>query len=369
MEDKYMHVLRCANAFGNAGFINMIKEGYKPSDIYKMDEAALGEHLPSKSADEVKKIHERVHLCKPDDMYDELCKKEIKLTTYGDDDYPDRLYGISNPPACLYYKGALPKTGTINVAVIGARNCSSYGVKLAEDFVGFFANAGVQIVSGMARGIDGIGQQAALANGGYSLGILGGGVDVIYPMENRLLYDKLCKQGGLCSEYPPGTEPKRQYFAARNRLIAAFADAVLVIEAKSKSGTLITVDMALEQGRDVWVVPGRVTDPLSEGCNKLILQGAAVALSPEHMLREAFNLRKEGVSSIIRGKESKPLLSTLQKQIYALLDYNPVSAEELSMRLFSNYKIKMPVYMLINELLRLQMMGLCNAVGNSYFSL
>ena len=150
------------------------------------------------------------------------------------------------------------------------------------------ASRGITIISGMARGIDGIAQTAALDAGGRSYAVLGCGVDICYPEENRSLYDRLLQQGGILSEYPPGTPPEARLFPLRNRIISGLADAVLVIEARKKSGTLITVDMALEQGRDVFALPGRVSDSLSDGCNRLIRQGAAPATCPEDLLEYFF---------------------------------------------------------------------------------
>ena len=144
----------------------------------------------------------------------------------------------------------------------------------------------MQIISGMAKGIDGIAGRGALDESDASFAVLGCGVDICYPKENRDLYEALCERGGVISEYCPGTEPEARLFPPRNRIISALSDALLVIEARERSGTLITVDCALEQGKDVWAVPGRVCDAKSAGCNELLRQGAGVAASPEVMLEE-----------------------------------------------------------------------------------
>lgn len=180
-----------------------------------------------------------------------------------------------------FYRGKLPDENEPAVAVIGARECSEYGRYVAEELGQYLGRAGIQVISGMARGIDGISQQAALSAGGTSYGVLGCGVDICYPAQNRRLYEELLEKGGLLSTYAPGTKPLPQHFPPRNRIVSGLSDALIVIEARQKSGTLITVDMALEQGRDVYVVPGRLTDRLSDGCNHLLTQGAGVFLSPE----------------------------------------------------------------------------------------
>lgn len=184
--------------------------------------------------------------------------------------------------SCLQY-GADPAA-----AIIGARLASGYGREQARRFARRLASRGITIISGMARGIDGIAQKAALDAGGRSYAVLGCGVDICYPEENRELYDRLLQEGGIISEYPPGTYPEARLFPQRNRIISGLSDLVLVIEARKKSGTLITVDMALEQGREVYALPGRVSDSLSDGCNRLIRQGAGAATCPEDILEFFF---------------------------------------------------------------------------------
>ncbi len=205
--------------------------------------------------------------------------------------YPQALHRIRNAPRALYVRGELPHGEMPSVAVIGARRCSSYGREMAEWFAGELAGAGVQIISGMAAGIDGIAQRAALKRG-RSFAVLGCGTDICYPAENRDLYRQLMADGGILSEYPEGTPPVSAHFPRRNRIISGLADAVLVIEAKERSGTMITVDFALEQGRDVFALPGRLTDALSGGCNSLIAQGAGIARRPEDILETLYGKGK-----------------------------------------------------------------------------
>lgn len=200
--------------------------------------------------------------------------------------YPKRLLHIPDSPFGIYVKGETPKDCERSVAIVGARNCSAYGRYVAEAFAREFAEAGVAVVSGMARGIDGVAQGSALAAGGRTYAVLGCGADICYPACHAGLYEKICNSGGVLSTYPPGTQPSPGRFPPRNRIISGLSDAVLVVEARQKSGTLITVDMALEQGREVYAVPGRVTDRLSDGCNRLLVQGAGAALSPAQVLKE-----------------------------------------------------------------------------------
>lgn len=216
--------------------------------------------------------------------YDRLRERGISFLPYWDSAYPSRLKNIVDAPVALYQKGRLPEDAQKAVAIIGARECSGYGRETARCFAAGLARAGVTIISGMARGVDGIAGEAALEVGGSSVAVLGCGVDICYPPENKKLYERLEREGCLLSEYPPGTQPAAALFPPRNRIISGLADLVLVTEARDKSGTLITVDMALEQGRDVFAVPGRITDSCSRGCNRLIGNGAGAAISVPQLL-------------------------------------------------------------------------------------
>lgn len=221
-----------------------------------------------------------------EEEYHSLGEKQIGLVLQEEEGFPRKLLEIPDPPYGLFYKGKLPEQKQPSVAVIGARECSEYGRFVAEELGRYLGSQGIQVISGMARGIDGISQQAALLAGGTSYGVLGCGVDICYPRQNRKLYEELIQKGGLLSTYAPGTKALPAYFPPRNRIVSGLADALIVIEARQKSGTLITVDMALEQGKDVYVVPGRITDRLSDGCNRLLTQGAGVFLSPESFTEE-----------------------------------------------------------------------------------
>ena len=169
--------------------------------------------------------------------------------------------------------------------MIGARECSEYGIYVAKNFAKELGAHGIPVISGMARGIDSISQEAALQGGGRTYAVLGCGVDICYPKSSRRLYEQILKQGGILSTFPPGTEPIKRLFPERNRIVSGLADVILVVEARQKSGTFITVDMALEQGREVYAIPGRLTDRLSDGCNLLLQQGALIAVSPKDLLQ------------------------------------------------------------------------------------
>ena len=251
--------------------------------IYRGGEKLWEKVLSERQMSSVREFASRTD---PDAVFEALLRKNISFISVEEEGYPKRLKVIPDSPFGLFYRGRLPEEDILSVAVVGARECSAYGSYVAQAIGAALGEHQVQVISGMARGIDGISQEAALEAGGSSFGVLGCGVDICYPKSNQELYEKLAKQGGILSAYPPGTEPRPQNFPPRNRIVSGLADVLIVVEARNKSGTLITVDMALEQGREVFVVPGRVTDRLSDGCNRLLKQGAGVFLSPEDFLRE-----------------------------------------------------------------------------------
>ena len=215
-------------------------------------------------------------------------------------------------------KGELPKDEIPSVAVIGARGCTSYGMQVAGLLGRELGGAGIQIVSGLALGIDGAGHQGALDAGGKTFGILGSGVDVCYPKGHWRLYEQMQRQGGVISEFPLGMTPYASHFPMRNRLISGLSDVIIVVEAREKSGSLITVELGLEQGKEVYAVPGQITDALSSGCNQLIRQGAGILTSPEDIL-DYFQIGKK---LRLREKNENGLAKN-EKMVYSCLDFHP----------------------------------------------
>lgn len=246
----------------------------------------------------------------------------------GDALYPKRLTLIPDPPKQLYVLGGLPEENRPTAAIIGARECSEYGKFVAKKLGEALGKYGIQVISGMARGIDGISQEAALHAGGTSFAVLGSGVDVCYPLSNRGLYEELILKGGILSEYPPGTPAIGRLFPARNRIVSGLADVLIVVEAREKSGTLITVDMALEQGKEVYIVPGRITDRLSDGCNRLIKMGAGVLLNPDSFVEEFW-----GIAGQKKAAEPQMSLQGEEKKVYDKLEPVPLGIAEINARL------------------------------------
>ncbi|MCM1121030.1 MAG: DNA-processing protein DprA [Eubacterium sp.] len=364
-EKAYLHWMYQAIGMGNRRLFRELRQIGTAQEIYEMARKGLLEE--KLSAPYQKKVQKLTTFAQNYDVagaYGKMKERGIKFVVFGEKDYPAKLAAIPDAPCAIYYAGRLPDDDKKSVAVIGARECTEYGRMLAKQFGRMLAEAGIQVVSGMARGIDGIGQQAALDVGGYSLGVLGCGVDICYPSEHRRLYDLLIEKGGICSEYPPGIEPRAVLFPPRNRIISGLCDAVLVVEAKERSGTLITVDMALEQGREVYAVPGRTTDSLSRGCNRLIRQGAEIVISPQELLqalspgfsgKETYEQQALSVSDSVRG------------QLFQILDFQPRSMELLQRIYADTYGVHITVPELCHELLQLCAEGSAGQIGGSYY--
>lgn len=293
--------------------------------------------------------------------------REIRYVAKGEPGYPKRLLYIPSPPKGIYYIGKLPREEAPSVAMIGARVCSEYGKRVAQTFGERLAESGIQIISGMARGIDSIGQRGALDVGGQSFGVLGSGVDVCYPRENLPLYNKLKEKGGVLSELGPKMPPKANHFPARNRIISGLSDLVLVIEAKEKSGTLITVDMALEQGKDVAVIPGRISDPFSRGCNELLKQGAYMVTSPEDILdilsltwnRKIRHFQK--IKPFQMKEKTQYLLENKENMVYSCLGFYSKNLDDIS------NEISLPVSEVLSILIKLELKGYIREIAKNNY--
>ena len=387
------------DGLGRAGIMRLLEKTESVSEALTLSEPALREILGEARA---KKVSAQLSGARADEAakkLEDFQKRGIFFLPLWDDDYPKRLRQIPDPPAALYGIGRVPddpgkkrahkapdRAGGCRkaAAVVGARAASAYGQEMAAYFGRGLAKEGITVVSGMARGADGIAQTAALQAGGFSIAVLGCGVDVCYPPENRKLYDLLKERGCILSEYPPGTQPHAHLFPPRNRIISGLSDLVLVIEAREKSGTLITVDMALEQGRDVFAVPGRITDLCSRGCNRLIGNGAGAAVSVAQILRELDG----GGSAEVPDDDQKhagrkgaapdgkkpaqsegapaSLRSPFRRAVWEALDTTPESLDAVLLKLREGgWEASAPAVM--EELVFLELDGLAGASGGQYY--
>ena len=353
-DNEYAQWLYSVPGLGSKGIFGLYEKGLSPRNLYEMSEKEVSALLTKKKTDALIKHRWDWNF----ELESERLKENsIRFISFDDADYPDKLRMIPDPPYGIYVKGRLPDEHKPSVAIIGARMCSDYGRFMAREFGRGLGLYGVQIISGMARGVDGISQKAAIEAGGSSYGILGCGVNICYPEENRDVFNAITRQGGLISEYYPDMLPKSNLFPMRNRIISALSDIVLVVEARQKSGTQLTVDQALEQG-----IPGRVTDRLSDGCNYLISQGAGIATSVQDVL-DRLNMmyqdKKIGINSKAAGKERASVGSntgvsendractvdmddmqalnttrTLEEEILDTIDIIPISASNIMEKLF-----------------------------------
>ena len=336
-----------------------------PKEIYDMTDgradAQLAALVGEKNRDRLKQHRRQQH---PEQIWDKMNKSGIQYTFCKAQDFPERLANIPDPPFGIFYKGELPAAGIPSVAVIGARKCSEYGRYMAERITEGLVRHGVCIISGMAMGIDGISQRMALKVGGKSYGVLGCGVDVIYPPSNEPLYHRLLAEGGVLSEYPPQTAPRAALFPPRNRIISALADVVLVIEAREKSGTFITVDMALEQGREVYAVPGRCTDDLSVGCNKLLRQGAGAAISAEDIIDDMGWERIGDMGEAVSKQAEMP--SLLAKAVYDEMQRGTLMTQEELVLALRGKGNDTPFAQICGALVELQLKNLIEKTGGAY---
>lgn len=263
----------------------------------------------------------------------ELEEKGIEFYSLYHPRYPRLLKEITDPPIGIYVRGELPDHDIDTVAIIGARRCSRYGATVAYDIAKELGKTNIILVSGMARGIDSEGHRGILDGGGKTIAVLGCGVDICYPAENRELMARIMENGCVISEFPPGMPALAGNFPARNRIIAGLSEMVVVVEAGKKSGTLITADLALDYGRDVFVVPGNVTSALSKGTNELIKQGCPVITEGNDIL-EALGIAYKAEEKEKFKSKAAENVSAEEKEVYDLMDTEtPISAESLCRKL------------------------------------
>ena len=256
---------------------------------------------------------------------EENVKADVKYVGITDKAYPRLLKETYDPPALIYYKGTLPSEDDVCIAMIGARRCSEYGAQTAYSLSKDISKEGFTVVSGMASGIDSMSHKGALAGGGKTIAILGFGHNHCYPAENRSLMEKIASNGCLISEYPPETAPMNFMFVRRNRIIAGISEGIIVLEAARKSGTLSTVDFALECGRTVMAVPSNITSKTGEGTNDLIKQGCAVVTCAEDVCFEFGRFKEEKAEEDFN--EATEGLDEDEIKVYKCIGKEPVGIE------------------------------------------
>ena len=298
----------------------LLQQGYHAIQIYEASEKELA--LMQFTEEEQTNIIESKKNWDVNKEWFSLMEKGIGFVSLEQEEYPKKLRMISNPPYSLYYIGKLPENNQKSVAIVGARTQSAYGSEVTEMLAKALSNHGVQVISGLAKGIDGDAHKGALQGSSDTFAVLGCGIDICYPKAHKYLYDKIVEKGGVLSEYPPQVPPKSTLFPTRNRIISGLSDCVVVMEAREKSGSLITADFAIEQGRDVYALPGRITDPLSAGCNRLIKQGAGIVQNVEDFIADLDIIYKTEYTQLDFYKN---LLEKDELLVYSVTDFCPIS--------------------------------------------
>ncbi len=314
-------------------------------------EAGLGQKL----VENLLKVRSQVVLEK---VWQQIESQGIQVLTWEDQNYPPRLKQVEQPPPVLYLRGDLRPEDDWAVAVVGTRRITAYGQQVAEDVAATLARAGVTVVSGLARGVDGVAHQSALKAGGRTVAILGSGVDHIYPPEHTRLAEQMIARGGVMSDYPPGTPPDAANFPPRNRIISGMSMATVIVEAGIDSGAMITARFAIEQGREVFAVPGNIYGAQSQGPNRLIREGARPLLNPKDLL-EALNLNQ-----VVEHRTARSALPTdpVEALLYQLIGAEPVYIDEL------RAQAGMPIEKVTAALAMMELKGMVRQVGGMNYT-
>lgn len=305
------------------------------------------------------KLRLEKQLINPELIAKELRQKGIGVITRENAQYPDLLRHIANAPCILYYCGRLSLLNKTSLAVVGSRRATAYGLSQARHLSAELAKHGLVITSGMARGIDTAAHQGALEGGGDTIAVLGCGLDVPYPRENSGLLQRIKEKGLVISEYPPGTAPLNYNFPIRNRIISGISQAVFVVEAQARSGTLITCDFALEQGKDIFALPGPVTNPNSIGTLRLIQNGAKLVIHSGDILEEMGYGIIESLFS--RKDEITRSISSKEKAVLDKIGWEPVHIDSL----LSDAASAAQIY---QDLLVLEIKGLVKQLPGKYYT-
>ena len=322
---KFWFWLNNIEGIGNAKLRNLLEVFNNPENVFCASAEVLSK-IPLLSERDV------TNICNEDkrkyifDLFEKYIDKGIKFVFPCDEIYPKRLQELYDKPGIIYYRGELPIENRLNVSIVGSRRCTEYGKCVASEIAGLLAERGVNIISGLALGIDSAAHRGALKANGRTYAVLAGSAYKCYPPQNHRMYMDIINSGGAISEFSPDTETVPGMFPLRNRIISGISDVVIVVEAAEKSGSLITVSHALEQNRQVYAVPGRIGDGFSAGCNRLIAEGAGVVVSYETLLEEL------GFGIIVeKNSENENLcLAREEKMLYSLLlDFTPRSLDTI----------------------------------------
>ena len=324
-EDAFWLAFSNVRGIGAVRFRKLLNFFGELSAAWQADRSELiSAGLTEKAVDQVLETRNTL---KPENLDVDLKRKGIKYLIWSSPEYPRYLLEIAQPPPVLYFIGDILPEDDLSIAIVGTRNVTKYGKQITQDTAAYLAGSGITVVSGLARGVDGIAHQAAIEAGGRTLAVLGSGVDVIYPPEHRKLAREIIQHGAVISDYPPGTKPDGINFPPRNRIISGLSRGTVVVEAGERSGALITAKFALEQGRDVFAVPGSVLSQMSKGTNQLIAEGATPMTNPV-IITDTLNLARTG-----KERRTKQIeISAIEKNILRVLGDECLHIDEICAR-------------------------------------
>jgi DNA processing protein len=345
---------------GPVRFTALVKHFGSPEKVLSASERELSE-LPDIGAVIVANIKSKISWEKAEEQVKLAEKNHIRIITFQDENYPEALKSIYDPPPFLFVRGEIRPNDRNAVAIVGSRLASVYGRRITERIGRELAKSGITVVSGLARGIDSIAHLSALKEGGRTLAVFGSGLDVIYPPENQKLAEKMTTCGAIISEFFLGTKPEAPNFPRRNRLISGLSLGVVIVEAGEKSGALLTAACALEQNREVFAIPGNLGAKNSEGTNALIKQGAKLVTRVEDILEE---LKITGRDDKSTGAQTEPDLSCLsetEKDIFKLISDEPHHIDKIA----GLASLGLP--QVLSTLLSLELKGLVKQLSGKMF--
>ena len=351
-EVKYWIGLNMVSGIGAVRFKNLLDYFGDPSSAWQARETELqAAGLDSRSIESLVATRGSLSL---ENVVARLEEEGAAAMTWEDAAFPPRLRQIHSCPPLLYVKGEILPEDEWAVSVVGTRAATRYGRQLVEEIAGDLARSGITVVSGLARGIDSLAHRAALRAGGRTVAVLGSGIDIIYPREHRDLADKIVERGAVVTEYPLGTKPEAGNFPARNRIISGLSLGTLVVEAGKRSGALITADYALEQGREVFALPGNANSGKSQGTNRLIQEGAAKLVMAVEDILEELNL-----TMVERQREVRAIVPDDEREARILehVSTEPVHVDEIGQ------KANLPISEVTSTLAMMELKGMVRQVG------
>ncbi|HHV46955.1 MAG TPA: DNA-protecting protein DprA [Tissierellia bacterium] len=346
---------------GNQNIEKIISQVDDIRDIWYMTDSVINrfKNISSKNKETIIKNRNEDYLKKVLYILEE---QNIEVVTIYDENYPKSLKNIYNKPLVLYIKGKILEEDEFAIAVVGSRKATSYGKWATEKFVKELVNLDITIVSGLATGIDSIAHKTALEYNGRTIAVLGNGLDIVYPNKNKELYKEIAKNGALITEYFCGVAPLPYNFPQRNRIISGLSLGVIIVEAKGKSGSLITAQHALEQGKEVFAVPGNINSIFSEGTNRLIKDGAKLIMDVEDIIEELYQLQ-DRLNRVKKENIDYSNLSELEISIVELIKEGPMHCDTIAMKTGMNIKE-------VNSILTiLELKGIIKEIGGGIFAL